>query len=170
MLGFSGNSGTFAGITNAFSYNKRLQPLNMSATFGSPLQTVFSIGYDLHLGNGTSGSDNGNVWGITNNKDTTRNQTFTYDPLNRLISAENAGTDSNNYKFTYKKRDTETGLAFAARGPQARGRGFARIFSLIRSPRASTLPREARGGDPDWSPGLKRAVPPPQFSTFFLTP
>jgi hypothetical protein len=61
MLGFSGNSGTFAGITNAFSYNKRLQPLNMSATFGSPLQTVFSIGYDLHLGNGTSGSDNGNV-------------------------------------------------------------------------------------------------------------
>jgi RHS repeat-associated protein len=96
LTGFvSGNSGTFAGITNAFSYNKRLQPLNMSATFGS--QTVFSIGYDFHAGNGTTGSgaDNGNVWGITNNKDTTRNQTFTYDPLNRLISAQNAGTDCN---------------------------------------------------------------------------
>jgi RHS repeat-associated protein len=96
LTGFiSGNSGTFAGITNAFSYNKRLQPLNMSAT--APSQTVFSIGYDFHAGNGTAGSgtNNGNVWGITNYKDTTRNQVFTYDPLNRLISAQNAGTDCN---------------------------------------------------------------------------
>jgi uncharacterized protein RhaS with RHS repeats len=45
------------------------------------------------VGNGTSGVDNGNVFGITNYKDNTRNQTFTYDPLNRLISAQNAGTD-----------------------------------------------------------------------------
>jgi RHS repeat-associated protein len=45
------------------------------------------------VGNGTFGSDNGNVWGITNYKDTTRNQSFTYDALNRLISAQNAGTD-----------------------------------------------------------------------------
>jgi RHS repeat-associated protein len=65
----------------------------MSAT--APSQTVFSIGYDFHLGNGTSGSgtDNGNVWGITNYKDTSRNQTFAYDALNRLISAQNAGTN-----------------------------------------------------------------------------
>ncbi|HEX7289255.1 MAG TPA: RHS repeat-associated core domain-containing protein [Candidatus Angelobacter sp.] len=52
-------------------------------------QTVFSIGYDFHLGNG----DNGNVFGITNYKDPTRNQAFTYDPLNRLISAQNAGSN-----------------------------------------------------------------------------
>jgi RHS repeat-associated protein len=57
------------------------------------------------VGNGTSGADNGNVFGITNYKDTTRSQTFTYDPLNRLISAQNAGTDctvnvlGNNKKF-----------------------------------------------------------------------
>jgi RHS repeat-associated protein len=50
---------------------------------------VFSIGYDFHLGAG----DNGNVFAITNNKDNTRNQTFTYDPLNRLASAQNLGTD-----------------------------------------------------------------------------
>jgi RHS repeat-associated protein len=92
LTGFvSGNTGSFAGITNAFSYNKRLQPINMSAT--APGQTVFSIGYDFHVGNGTSGSDNGNVWGITNYKDNSRNQSFTYDALNRLISAQNAGTD-----------------------------------------------------------------------------
>jgi len=59
----------------------------MSAS--SPSQTVFSIGYDFHAGN----RDNDNVWGIINNKDNTRSQTFTYDPLNRLASAQNAGTD-----------------------------------------------------------------------------
>jgi RHS repeat-associated protein len=92
VTGFvSGNSASFAGITNAFSYNKRLQPINMSAN--SPSQTVFSIGYDFHVGNGTSGANNGNVFGITNYKDTTRNQTFTYDALNRLTSAQNSGTD-----------------------------------------------------------------------------
>jgi hypothetical protein len=96
LTGFvSGNSGTFAGITNAFSYNKRLQPLTMSAT--APSQTVFSIGYDFHAGNGTAGSgtDSGNVFGIFNYKDTThgRDQTFTYDALNRLTSAQNAGTN-----------------------------------------------------------------------------
>ena len=48
----------------------------MSAS--APSQTVFSIGYDFHVGNGTSGADSGNVWGITNYKDNTRNQSFTY--------------------------------------------------------------------------------------------
>jgi RHS repeat-associated protein len=92
LTGFISGYGTsFAGITNAFSYNKRLQPVNMSAN--APSQTVFSIGYDFHLGNGTTGADNGNVFGITNYKDSTRNQTFTYDVLNRLMSAQNAGTN-----------------------------------------------------------------------------
>jgi RHS repeat-associated protein len=88
LIGFlSGYSATFAGITNAFSYNKRLQPLAMSAA--APSQTVFSIGYDFHLSNG----NNGNVFGITNYKDNSRNQSFTYDALNRLTSAQNAGTN-----------------------------------------------------------------------------
>jgi len=92
VTGFiNGNSGGFAGINNTFSYNKRLQPINMSAS--APGQTVFSIGYDFHVGNGASGTDNGNVWGITNYKDNTRNQSFTYDALNRLTSAQNAGTN-----------------------------------------------------------------------------
>src|SRR5579864_5277260 len=94
LAGFiSGYGASFAGITNAFTYNKRLQPVNMSAN--APGQTVFSIGYDFHSGTGTggSGADNGNVFGITNYKDTTRSQTFTYDLLNRLASAQNAGTD-----------------------------------------------------------------------------
>ncbi len=97
MKGFvSGNSASFAGITNSFSYNKRLQPVNMlaiaSAIGTQPAQTVFSIGYDFHMGS-LSKDDNGNVYAITNYKDATRSQTFAYDNLNRLISAQNAGTD-----------------------------------------------------------------------------
>ena len=94
VTGFvSGNSPSFAGITSAFSYNKRLQPVTMSAT--APSQTVYSIGYDFHVGNGITGADNGNIFGIINYKDTThgRDQTFTYDPLNRLTSAQNTGTN-----------------------------------------------------------------------------
>ncbi len=92
MTGFvSGNGGAFAGITSAFSYNKRLQPINMSAS--APSQTVFSIGYDFHLGSGSTGSDNGNVWNIYNFRDRTRDQSFNYDTLNRLTSASNAGTN-----------------------------------------------------------------------------
>src|SRR6185312_15079743 len=92
MTGFvSGNGGAFSGITSAFSYNKRLQHINMSAN--APSQTVFSIGYDFHVGNGTSGSDNGNVWNIYNYRDRSRDQSFTYDLLNRLTSAQNAGTN-----------------------------------------------------------------------------
>jgi RHS repeat-associated protein len=53
--------------------------------------TVFSRNYDFHVGNG----DNGNLYGVTNNVDGTRNHTFAYDSLNRLVSAQNAGTDCN---------------------------------------------------------------------------
>jgi hypothetical protein len=88
LTGFvSGQSNSFAEITNSFSFNKRLQPVNMSAL--APNQTVFSIGYYFHFGNG----NNGNIYGITNYKDGNRNQTFTYDALNRLATAQNAGTD-----------------------------------------------------------------------------
>jgi RHS repeat-associated protein len=88
LTGFvSGNSGSFAGINNSFSFNKRLQPVNMSATTASA--TVFSLNYDFHANNG----DNGDVWNLINNKEPPRSQAFQYDALNRLTSAQNAGTD-----------------------------------------------------------------------------
>jgi RHS repeat-associated protein len=55
----------------------------------SPSATVFSLTYDFHSGNG----NNGNVWAFTNNTDNPRSQSFNYDPLNRLISAQTTGTD-----------------------------------------------------------------------------
>lgn len=76
-----------AGITTSFSYNQRTQPVFLQAS--TPAQTVLSIGYDFHLSQG----DNGDVLQRINNLDPTRNQTFTYDALNRLSSAQNSGTD-----------------------------------------------------------------------------
>jgi hypothetical protein len=49
------------------------------------------------LGNGTTGADNGNVFSITNFKDASRSQTFTYDTLDRRTSAQNAGTKTGGY-------------------------------------------------------------------------
>jgi RHS repeat-associated protein len=50
---------------------------------------IVDIAYDFGLGNG----DNGNVLNITNYKDASRNQSFGYDSVNRLTSAQNAGSD-----------------------------------------------------------------------------
>src|SRR6185312_8556741 len=50
---------------------------------------VLDLAYDFHAGHG----NNGNVYGLTNYKDPSRNQTFTYDSLDRLTSAQNAGTN-----------------------------------------------------------------------------
>jgi RHS repeat-associated protein len=84
-----GQSASFTGIVNSFSFNNRLQPVNLWSS--SPTRTLMNLIYDFHLGNG----DNGNVYGITNNRDASRSQTFAYDALNRLLSAQNAGTDCN---------------------------------------------------------------------------
>src|SRR5436309_5801634 len=82
-----GQTTNFTGIENSFSFNSRLQPVNLWSS--SPVRTLMNLIYDFHAGNG----DNGNVYAITNNRDTNRSQAFTYDALNRLISAQNAGTD-----------------------------------------------------------------------------
>src|SRR5436309_3382843 len=84
-----GQATSFTGILNTFSFNSRLQPVNLWSS--SPVRTLMNLVYDFHAGNG----DNGNVYAITNNRDTNRSQTFAYDALNRLLSAQNAGTDCN---------------------------------------------------------------------------
>jgi RHS repeat-associated protein len=88
-----------AAITAAETYNARLQPLNMQAT-GSVIaypgscsglgQTgnLLDLAYNFNYGSG----DNGNVMGITNNLDGTRSQTFAYDALNRIVSAQTTST------------------------------------------------------------------------------
>jgi RHS repeat-associated protein len=82
----NGSASGFNGITTTNSYNNRLQPVVLSAA--SPSQTVLSLSYDFHLGNG----DNGNAYQIVNNRDNTRTQNFTYDNLNRITTAATQGT------------------------------------------------------------------------------
>ena len=72
LTGFiSGYSTSFAGITNAFSYNKTPAAGEHVGQSLTRPRLYSRSGYDFHLGNGTSGADNGNVFGITNYKDNT---------------------------------------------------------------------------------------------------
>jgi RHS repeat-associated protein len=90
-------------IVSTFLYNKRLQPCWIYATTGTPLATstactavestvgnVIDMQYNFGLGSG----DNGNVLGINNNRVPTRGQTYTYDQLNRVATAQTVGTFS----------------------------------------------------------------------------
>jgi RHS repeat-associated protein len=95
-----GKATGFAGITVANAYNKRLQPILLSAA--SPSGTVFSECFDFHLGvainsppcafSASTAGDNGNVYQIVNNRDNTRTQNFMYDWLNRIQQAYSSGT------------------------------------------------------------------------------
>lgn len=98
LTGFlSGQRSGFNGITNTTVYDIRLQPCRMTASkIGSiPTNCDNSFGelmdlryrYDLWIG------DNGNITQVVNYRDQSRNLSITYDPLNRLSSAQNAGTD-----------------------------------------------------------------------------
>jgi RHS repeat-associated protein len=96
----NGSSINFTAITN-----NRLQPCWQYATTGTALswsstsctttETTAGNILDLEYGFNFGSSDNGNVIGITNNKDTTRSQAFTYDYRNRIKTAETTSTYSN---------------------------------------------------------------------------
>lgn len=53
---------------------------------------ILDLQYNFNLGAG----DNGNVAGITNNRDTTRTQSFTYDAVNRIVQAQTSSTSGSN--------------------------------------------------------------------------
>jgi RHS repeat-associated protein len=72
-------------ITTTDAYNKRLQPVTLSAATGAA--TILSLSYDFHLAAG----DNGDVFQIVNNRDNNRTQNFTYDGSNRISQANTTG-------------------------------------------------------------------------------
>src|SRR5207244_792022 len=81
---------TFAGINVLQTYNSRLQPLRIQGsaptTFGNGIDVSYNF-VDL-----VSGGNAGVVYGITNNLNSARSQTFTYDQLNRILSAGTTAT------------------------------------------------------------------------------
>lgn len=105
------SAGTLAYLqngTNLYStlvYNDRLQPCWMYATTGTALPwnstlcggsattgSILDLKYNFNLGAG----DNGNVIGITNDRDSTRSQTLAYDSLNRIATAGTVNTSGTN--------------------------------------------------------------------------
>ena len=98
--------GALASLTNgssifeAFSYNSRLQPLQVfygtntppsltgstcPSNFGNIMHRVYNFG----LGS----NDNGNVMSIANCRDTNRRQNFDYDAVNRIAHGYTSGTN-----------------------------------------------------------------------------
>jgi RHS repeat-associated protein len=75
-------------------YNNRLQPTEIWT--GAAKTTAL---FDKQYSYGTTGVNNGNIYTITNVKDSTRTQTFSYDVLNRLISAQDQTHWANTYSY-----------------------------------------------------------------------
>jgi RHS repeat-associated protein len=75
-------------------YNNRLQPTEIWT--GAAKTTAL---FDKQYSYGTAGANNGNIYTITNVKDSTRTQTFSYDVLNRLISAQDQTHWANTYSY-----------------------------------------------------------------------
>jgi RHS repeat-associated protein len=90
-------------FNSTYIYNSRLQPCWMYTT-AAPASLAASTGcggsattgtiLDLKYNFNVGSIDNGNVIGITNDRDTTRSQSFAYDPLNRLSTAQTTSTFS----------------------------------------------------------------------------
>ena len=129
-----GSASGFTGFTVTNSYNDRLQPILLSATNSATGAAVFSECFDLHLGvaitspspcnfNASTAGDNGNVYQITNNRDSThgRDQNFIYDSLNRIQQAYSSGSGSLSWGETYSPTATSPGVAPTTPGIDAWG-------------------------------------------------
>ncbi len=83
-----GQATGFTGLNLTHTYNNRLQPLEFkaSSTGGNAIDITYNFVDPV------SGKNAGHVYGITNNLDTTRSQTFTYDSLNRITGALTTST------------------------------------------------------------------------------
>ncbi len=102
--------GTYAGSTISNTYNNRLQPVLISASTASGA-AILNLTYNFNLGNGTTGTDNGNVIQIANGKNSNRTQNFVYDPLNRIWQAYSSGP---NWGETYSPNTYAAGTAYSA--------------------------------------------------------
>jgi RHS repeat-associated protein len=83
-----GKTGTFNGVNLSETYNSRLQPLEIKAS--SSAGNAFDITYSFV--DPASSGNAGHLNSITNNLDTTRSQTFSYDSLNRITGALTTST------------------------------------------------------------------------------
>lgn len=88
-------SPNFNGNKYHVDYNNRLQPTEIWTGTSAGTGALFDKQYSY----GATGTNNGNIYTITNIKDTTRTQSFSYDALNRLITAGDQTHWSNSYVY-----------------------------------------------------------------------
>lgn len=138
----SAQYGSNSNIVSTRILNNRLQPCWLYVTTGTPLPwnstpctATATPGNILDLKyNFGSGGDNGNVLGIINNRDNTRSQSFTYDSLNRLYTAQTqtAGVtvpNSNCWGLTFGYDPWGNLLQSSATGPSGCGEPIPALFS-----------------------------------------
>ena len=83
-----GQTSSFTGVNVLESFNARLQPNEIKAF--STAGTVLDISYNFV--DPASGHNAGHVYSVTNNLISGRTQSFTYDQVNRILSAGTAAT------------------------------------------------------------------------------
>ena len=83
-----GQTSTFTGLNLMHAYNSRLQPSQFKASSTGGNAIDLSYGYTDPATNKNAG----HVFSITNNLDTSRSQTFSYDHLNRITGAQSSST------------------------------------------------------------------------------
>jgi RHS repeat-associated protein len=88
-------SPNFANNKYHVSYNNRLQPIEIWTGSAQGAPALFDKQYSY----GSAGTNNGNIFTIINVKDSTRTQSFSYDPLNRLLTAGDNGHWANTYTY-----------------------------------------------------------------------
>lgn len=95
-----GQTTSFNGFNISETFNQRLQPSEIKAS--SSARTAIDITYNF-VDPATS-KNAGHVYGITNNLNSSRSQTFTYDQLNRITSAGTSATTGTycwGYQYSY---------------------------------------------------------------------
>jgi RHS repeat-associated protein len=91
---------SFTGVNISETFNNRLQPneIKASSTAGNALDISYNFVDPV------SGHNAGHVYSITNNLNSSRSQSFTYDQLNRVVSAGTTATTGSycwGYQFSY---------------------------------------------------------------------
>ena len=95
-----GQTSSFTGLNLSHNYNNRLQPqeFKASSTGGSAMDITYSFV------DPSSGKNAGHVFSISNNLNSNRSQSFSYDQLNRILSAGTLATTGQycwGYQYSY---------------------------------------------------------------------
>ena len=110
-----GQSSSFTGVNVSEFFNNRLQPneIKASASYGNAMDITYNFVDPV------SGKNAGHVYKITNNLNSSRTQTFTYDQLNRITSAGTTATTGTycwGYLYSYDGGDGAWGNLTAQAG------------------------------------------------------